>query len=376
MFAPGYGNELMPADEFDTGLQWLAQRVAHDPRFSLATVYTVYHRADRPSRSPTPPTASTPTTSRCWPPGRSRTRPCARSPSEFVAANYNLKLIVREVVLSPYYRGINMDPRATDARKAELVAVGTGRLSTPSCSAARSRRSPASAGAAPAPTSLLGEYKILYGGIDSFDVTQRLGDINQIMAAVATRMALEVACTATAFDFTKPAEERLLFPMVDTADTPEINEGAIRNNLVYLHDRILGETVGPDDARVDASLALFADTWTAGRQAIARRDRDRPSLGSCQAAQGPDHQHRPPRRAPDQDRRHLRHPRVAGRRHLSALRLQVPLRVSRIAPDEQNTTMDRRSFLKIAAMTGLAVAAPRTARARAASPPTRAPSTS
>ena len=58
-------------------------------------------------------------------------------------------------------------------------------------------------------------------------------------------MALEVACTATTFDFTKPAEERLLFPLVDTADNPEINEDAIRNNLVYLHDRILGDTVGP-----------------------------------------------------------------------------------------------------------------------------------
>src|SRR5690606_37561454 len=74
--------------------------------------------------------------------------------------------------------------------------------------------------------------------------------------------------------------------------------------------------------------------------------------------QGPDDQHRAPRRAADQDRRGLRRPRVAGRRHLSALRLQVPLRVSPAAHPEKGHTMDRRNFLKIAAMTGLAVAAP------------------
>jgi hypothetical protein len=286
MFAPGYGNELMPTDEFDTGLQWLAQRVAHDPRFSLATVYTVYRALTGRKPIPYPTDSKHPDYKPLLAAWEVQDEALRAISGEFIASNYNLKLIVREVILSPYFRGVNMARAPTDIREAELVAVGTGRLSTPEL---LSRKIQAIAGVRWGGTGsdlLLGEYKILYGGIDSFDVTQRLGDINQIMASVATRMALEIACTATAFDFTKPPAERLLFPMVDTADNPEINEEAIRNNLVYLHDRILGDTVGPNDPAVDASYALFADTLAQGVKAIAD-DTESTSLGSCQALKDP-----------------------------------------------------------------------------------------
>ena len=133
---------------------------------------------------------------------------------------------------------------------------------------------------------LTNEYKILFGGIDSFDVTQRLTDINQIMAAVATRMAVEVACTATAFDFSKPAEERLLFPLVDPADTPDFNEEAIRNNLVHLHARVLGEDVAPDSKEVDASYDLFDATYVQGLKNMADKT-ETASLGPCQALKDP-----------------------------------------------------------------------------------------
>ncbi len=286
MFPPGYGNELTPADEFETGLQWLAQRVAADPRFSLATVYTVYTALTGQEPIPYPTDSKSPDfkpLQAAWALQDEALRAIA---SEFVAADHDFKLIVREVVLSPYYRGINMGRAPTDARKAELFAVGTGRLSTPEL---LNRKIEAIVGfrwRGVGVDLLLGDYKLLYGGIDSFDVTRRLSEINQIMAAVATRMALEVACTATAFDFTRPAEERLLFPMVDTTDTPDTSEDAIRNNLVYLHDRILGETALPDDPAIDASYKLFADTHAAGVQALLDQT-ETAGLGPCQALKDP-----------------------------------------------------------------------------------------
>ena len=286
MFAPGYGNELMPTDEFKTGLQWLAKRVAADPRFSLATVYTVYRALTGRKPIAYPTDSKHPDYKQLLTAWELQDEALRAISGEFIAANYDLKLIFREVLLSPYFRGVNLGRAPTDARKAELVAVGTGRLSTPEL---LSRKIQAVAGLRWGGTGtdlLLGDYKILYGGIDSFDVTQRLGDINQIMASVATRMALEVACTATAFDFSKPAEERLLFPLVDTADTPEINEDAIRNNIVHLHDRILGEAVGPNDASVNASYKLFADTYAQGVQALID-ETESTSLGSCQALKDP-----------------------------------------------------------------------------------------
>ena len=42
------------------------------------------------------------------------------------------------------------------------------------------------------------EYKILYGGIDSDDVTERITDPNGIMANIQMRMANELACLSTA----------------------------------------------------------------------------------------------------------------------------------------------------------------------------------
>ncbi|HEY0132551.1 MAG TPA: hypothetical protein VGB85_00690, partial [Nannocystis sp.] len=129
-------------------------------------------------------------------------------------------------------------------------------------------------------------YKILFGGIDSFDITQRLTDINQIMAAIATRMAVEVSCSATAFDFTKPADERLLFPLVEVEDTPDFNEGAIRKNIVHLHDRILGETLEVDDPAVDATLALFYDTWAQGVKNMTDKVETN-GLGPCPAVKDP-----------------------------------------------------------------------------------------
>ncbi len=286
MFAPGYGNELMPTDQFKTGVQWLAERVAKDPRFSLATVFTIYRAltGQKPLAYPTDP--KHPDYKQLLTAWELQDEAMRAISNEFIAANYDLKLIVREVILSPYFRGHNMGRAPTDIRKAELVAVGTGRLSTPEL---LSRKIQAIAGVRWGGTGtdlLLGDYKILYGGIDSFDVTQRLGDINQIMASVATRMALEVACTATAFDFTKPAEQRLLFPLVDKTTTPDLDEDAIRNNIVYLHDRILGEVVGPNDPSVNASYKLFADTHAQGLQAIVD-ETESTSLGSCQAIKDP-----------------------------------------------------------------------------------------
>lgn len=268
MFAPGYGNELMPTEEFKTGVKWLAERVAKDPRFSLATTYTIFRALTGQKPLPYPTDTQNPNYKQLINAWEIQDEMLRAISSEFTAANYDLKLIIREVIMGPYFRGTNLSKEPTAERRAELLAVGTGRLSTPEL---LTRKVQAITGVRWGGTGtdlLLGEYKILYGGIDSFDVTLRLSDINQVMASVATRMAVEVSCSATAFDFTKPVEERLLFPLVTPADTPMSNEAAIRANIVHLHERVLGETLAPDDPEVEATLKLYLDTWDAGTQAI------------------------------------------------------------------------------------------------------------
>jgi hypothetical protein len=279
MFAPGYGNELMPADQFETGVQWLAERVAHDPRFALATTYTIYRAltGQRPLVYPTDPgQPNYQQRMTAWEVQDEALRAIA---DEFTAADYDLKVILREVVLSPYYRGINLADPPSAERAAELSAVGTGRLSPPEQLTRKVQAITGVRWGGVGTDLLLGEYKILYGGIDSFDVTNRLTDINQVMASVAQRMAIEVACVATAFDFSKPPEERLLFPMVDVTDT---SEAAIRENLAYLHGRVLGESLTADSAALDATYELFAATLAEGQANLADMT-EVAGLGPCQA---------------------------------------------------------------------------------------------
>ncbi len=286
MFAPGYGNELMPTDQFATGVRWLAERVAADPRFSLSTTYTIFKALTGQKPLAYPTDTAHPDYKSLLAAWEVQDELLRSISGEFVAANYDLKLIIREVIVGPYFRGTNLTKEPTPTRSAELTAVGTGRLSTPEL-LTRKIQSITGVRWGGAGTDLLtGEYKILFGGIDSFDVTQRLTDINQIMAAITTRMAVEVACIGTAFDFSKPLEERLLFPLVDATTTPDTDEAAIRDNLVHLHARVLGEDLGPNDPAIEASFQLYLETWQQGVKNVADKT-ESTGLGSCQAVKDP-----------------------------------------------------------------------------------------
>ena len=117
---------------------------------------------------------------------------------------------------------------------------------------------------------LTSTYRILYGGIDSDAVVARLGQPNAVMAAVMKRMANEVACKATAFDFTKAKDKRLLFPAVDVDTEPEgaDAEAAIKANIKHLHARLLGEQLADDSAELAATYKLFVETYKEGLGAL------------------------------------------------------------------------------------------------------------
>jgi hypothetical protein len=142
---------------------------------------------------------------------------------------------------------------------------------------------------------LLFDYRILYGGIDSDTVVDRLRAPNGVMASVQWRMANEVACASTAWDFSRPTNERVLFPYVAITDVPEDVEGVanpaaealIRQNLQYLHQRILGESLALDDPELNRSYQLFIDTWTEGRAAVAAMTENENLTYACRARVNP-----------------------------------------------------------------------------------------
>ncbi len=285
MFSPGFGTEEMPPTEFANGIQWLAQRVVEDPRFSLSMVFHAYKGltgADAIKYPTDPGQPGYEGLQIAWENQDAFFRSVA---SDFELSNYNIKTIFKAIVMSPYYRARDMASAPNEARAYELTDVGTARLSTPELLA---RKIEATVGVTW--DVLLTDYVILYGGMDSDEITNRLPDVNHIMTQVAMRMANEVACKATAFDFTKPQPERLLFPHVELSDTPLVSEDAIKQNIQHLYARLLGEELELDDPDIERAFTLFADTQFEGALSVASDEPESETLAiisTCRATKDP-----------------------------------------------------------------------------------------
>jgi hypothetical protein len=94
-------------------------------------------------------------------------------------------------------------------------------------------------------------YAILYGGIDSKEVTERLSEPSGAIGAIQRILANDVACKNVSADFALPAKARRLFPSVELDVVPNKDdvesETKIRAAVVHLHQHVLGQEVSPDD---------------------------------------------------------------------------------------------------------------------------------
>jgi hypothetical protein len=298
MFAPGFGKEVMDTAEYPRAEQWLAQRIVADPRFVLSALQTVYRGiiGREPLEYPADPQAPDFTAQlRAW---RAQDTTFRAIGTAFVAHHMNMKTLVRELVLSPYFRAANVAEGASDERLAELWGMGTGRLSIPSVLA---RKIEAVIGFPwtrgwDGNDLLTTDYNVLYGGIDSNTVTDRLTQPSGVIANVAMRMANEVACESTARDFHLPVDRRLLFPRVEVADQPESENGdaipaaveRIRETIQHLHAHVLGEELASDDPELERTYQLFYETWKEGKGKIAGETVNRWLPWQCQARLDPD----------------------------------------------------------------------------------------
>src|SRR5262249_35076660 len=105
------------------------------------------------------------------------------------------------------------------------------------------------------------QLAILYGGIDSKEVTERAADPSGAMGAIQRLLANDVACKHVLRDFAlKPAERRLfpgIEPSVLPGSSPEA-DAAIRRAIVHLHEHVLGRHDAADSAEVSRTFDLFA----------------------------------------------------------------------------------------------------------------------
>lgn len=297
MYAPGFGGEVMQTSDLAQGPQWLAQRIAQDPRFVQATINTMYRGLVGGETAEYPTDAAAPDYKqklRAW---EAQDKVFQSIGEAFVASRYNFKVLVRDLLLSPYFRAVTTRAALAPARATELERVGPGRLLTPEL---LSRKLDALFGVSwirgwDSEPYLLQEFRVLYGGIDSDGVTKRLGVPGGVMAGVAARMANEMACKVTAFDFTKAPATRTLFPHVTLQHVPEAETGdpipgsiaSIRKNLQHLHKHLLGEDLGDGDAELERTYRLFLETWREGKRNLVTRVESNDLPWNCQATEDP-----------------------------------------------------------------------------------------
>ena len=272
MFPPGFGQTQMPPSAYGAALPWLASQVVADPRFVISVVGTMYQGLTGHAPIPYPDDATSSTFADDLAAWQAQDDFLRSTADAFQKANLDLKVVVKAVIKSPYYRGTAPPPSA-NAPAAILRDIGTGRLLTPEM---LNRQIAATTGIrwrmpwdwANQHDWLLADYDLLYGGIDSDTVTQRLTTPNGVVAAVANRMANEVSCAATAFDFSKPAASRVLFPNVELTEVPQSaghdvpgSVSDIKKTIQHLHEQLLGETLSDTDPELDRTYQLFLATW-------------------------------------------------------------------------------------------------------------------
>ncbi len=281
MFEPGFGGDKLPPDQYGAGVKWLGPEIAKDPRFYISAIQIVYkgltgHEPLRfPSDSQAPDFADA---TAAW---EAQDRFFAKTSEAFKAANTNLKAVVKAVIKSPYYRGV---APAGGGSASRLRDVGTAKLLGPE---ALDRKIKAVFGVPwikqyefeKSHSWLQEDFELLYGGIDSDNVTSRLVSPNGIASSIGWRMATETACHLTAWDFTRPKAERALFTEIEPAEVPEaaghtVDGGvaAIKANIVKLHDLVLGEKLAASDPEIERTYQVFYGTWKELTDAGAKDD--------------------------------------------------------------------------------------------------------
>jgi len=248
------GYSMDPADELPTAqqntpLQWLGGRIATDDRFADHTVRIVFEGLTGIE------------------PAADATAFINTTKTRFIAANYDFKRIVKDIVTSEFFLAQNL---ATGENPNDYPDVGAGRLLTPE---QLDRRITAIAGGGyvwNGPNSgggLRNRHQLLYGGINSDDVVTRADEPTTLIDGIQERVANQVSCNLVADHLYNDGE---LFPFVDETITPETSAGedAIRQNVQFLHRHLLGEDLELSDSELDTTFDLFVDVRDTGETSI------------------------------------------------------------------------------------------------------------
>jgi hypothetical protein len=247
----------MPEDQRWRSLQWLGERTAKDPRFAVAMVEHVYYILTGRKVLLPPKDLNDPLYDAKRRAYAEQRRVVETIAARFAKEEFNLKEVFKDWAVSDFYRADGLATAAADpARQAELDDLGLVRMLAPE---QVERKVNAIFGQ---PWGKLNsQLAMLYGGIDSKEVTERATDPSGAMGAIQRILANDVARAQVAADFKKPAADRKLFPTIEPDVIPGTSpeaDTAIRQAISHLHERILGRHDEADSAEVERTFGLFA----------------------------------------------------------------------------------------------------------------------
>ena len=283
MYTPGFSiNKPLPDEEQATALQWLAQEIVKDERFARSIVHIFYTALT--GREPLrPSTSGTPDAPEYIQAINFEDEVFIALTQKFVNANMNAKVLIKEIVKSPLYRGVALP--SGEYNSVVNSNIGLSKLITPENLDEKIKSTMGyywignttyfseddRQDKEDTRHLLLNAYRILYGGMDSLSVTQRTGDLNGVMAGIQMRLASEMSCRITPIDFSFAPNERKLFPLVDKELEPidAASIAKIKENIQYLFKHFLNEDVALNSQEMSLVYDLFYETYVAGKANVS-----------------------------------------------------------------------------------------------------------
>lgn len=240
---PGLLGENAPNNE--NSLQWVAQRITQDPRFARAAVKFWWPSMIGSELLTQPEVQSDANYQSKLMAYDAQTAAIQSLADNFIADGMNLKNLLVEMAMSPWFRASNVDESTLDPVEAEahaLANLGSERLLTPEQLARKTKsltgytwQNHYNFQSDLRQSGLENSFHLYYGGIDAAGITKRATDMTALMSTVAMSHAVESSCPIVVREFSLTDGERALFDGLNPAVTP-LSEGVETFSLATTFD--------------------------------------------------------------------------------------------------------------------------------------------